>query len=53
MPPHFAACRCIAVTTTLSEGALQEAGPSLIRNDIGNVSLHDILHGGDSGSHSM
>eukprot|EP00268_Persea_americana_P050094 TRINITY_DN5423_c0_g1_i14.p1 TRINITY_DN5423_c0_g1~~TRINITY_DN5423_c0_g1_i14.p1 ORF type:complete len:1112 (-),score=203.72 TRINITY_DN5423_c0_g1_i14:364-3300(-) len=44
--------RCIAVTTTLSMGALQVAGPSLIRKDIGNVSLHDILSGGDSGSHN-
>ncbi|RWR76426.1 NHL repeat-containing protein 2 isoform X1 [Cinnamomum micranthum f. kanehirae] len=44
--------RCIAVTTTLSMGALQEAGPSLIRKDIGNVSLHDILSGSDSGSHN-
>ncbi|KAJ8643738.1 hypothetical protein MRB53_005486 [Persea americana] len=41
---------CIAVTTTLPIGALQEAGPSLIRKDIGNVSLHVILSGCDSGS---
>ncbi|XXG80640.1 hypothetical protein AAC387_Pa09g1457 [Persea americana] len=44
---------CIAVTTTLPIGVLQEAGPSLIRKDIGNVSLHVILSGCDSGSHSM
>ncbi|KAL4572704.1 hypothetical protein LXL04_019486 [Taraxacum kok-saghyz] len=39
--------RCIAVTTTLSEDALKEAGPSLIRKNIGNISLQEIL-GGDS-----
>ncbi|KAF5199714.1 Nhl repeat-containing protein [Thalictrum thalictroides] len=38
--------RCIAVTTTLSEETLKEASPSLIRRDIGNVSLQDILIGG-------
>ncbi|CAH2068731.1 unnamed protein product [Thlaspi arvense] len=42
--------RCIAVTTTLSEDALKKAGPSLIRQEIGNVSLDDILTGA-SGSH--
>ncbi|KAG1371371.1 putative protein SUPPRESSOR OF QUENCHING 1, chloroplastic [Cocos nucifera] len=43
--------RCIAVTTTLTEETLQQASPSLIRKDIGNVSIHDILNGGHSGHH--
>ncbi|KAI3668992.1 hypothetical protein L6452_40210 [Arctium lappa] len=43
--------RSIAVTTTLSEDALKEAEPSLIRKDIGNISLQDIL-GGDSSYHN-
>ncbi|XWS58086.1 hypothetical protein CRYUN_Cryun08bG0004700 [Craigia yunnanensis] len=38
--------RCIAVTTTLTEETLKDAGPSIIRNDIGSVSLDDILSGG-------
>ncbi|KAH9689718.1 protein SUPPRESSOR OF QUENCHING 1 [Citrus sinensis] len=38
--------RCIAVTTTLSEERLKEASPSLIRKEIGSVSLNDILTGG-------
>ncbi|XP_074572149.1 protein SUPPRESSOR OF QUENCHING 1, chloroplastic-like [Curcuma longa] len=38
--------RCIAVTTTLPEGKLQQAGPSLIRKQIGNVSINDVLYGG-------
>ncbi|CAI9103559.1 OLC1v1002070C1 [Oldenlandia corymbosa var. corymbosa] len=41
--------RCIAVTTTLSEDSLKPAGPALIRKDISNISLDDILSGG-SGS---
>ncbi|KAG6646760.1 hypothetical protein CIPAW_07G030400 [Carya illinoinensis] len=41
--------RCIAVTTTLSEETLKAASPSLIRNEIGSVSLHDILRGGSDG----
>ena len=45
----WATCRCIAVKTTLSEETLKTAGPSLIRNEIGNVSLHDILGGGSDG----
>lgn len=45
----FGACRCIAVKTTLSEETLKTAGPSLIRNEIGNVSLDDILSGGSDG----
>lgn len=38
--------RCIAVTTSVSEEALKNAGPSLIRKEIGSVSLDDILSGG-------
>ncbi|KAM2468598.1 hypothetical protein FF1_010260 [Malus domestica] len=38
--------RCIAVKTTLSEAELKAAGPSLIRKEIGNISLDDILGGG-------
>lgn len=41
--------RCIAVTTTLTEETLKPAGPSIIRNDIGSVSLDDILSGGSGG----
>ncbi|PQM37924.1 NHL repeat-containing protein 2 [Prunus yedoensis var. nudiflora] len=41
--------RCIAVKTTLSEETLKTAAPSLIRNEIGNVSLDDILSGGSGG----
>ncbi|XP_022865066.1 protein SUPPRESSOR OF QUENCHING 1, chloroplastic isoform X2 [Olea europaea var. sylvestris] len=40
--------RCIAVTTTLSEDILTEAGPSLIRKEIGKISLDDIINGGSS-----
>lgn len=46
-----ASMRCIAVTTTLSEETLKHAGPSLIRKDIGNISLQDILSGGISDCH--
>jgi len=42
----------IAVTTTLSEDTLKAAEPSLIRKEISDISLEDILNGG-SGSHSM
>ncbi|KAL5783728.1 hypothetical protein ACOSP7_008757 [Xanthoceras sorbifolium] len=42
--------RCIAVTTTLSEETLKDANPSLVRNDIGSVSLDDILSGGSGGN---
>ncbi|GAB4835670.1 Protein SUPPRESSOR OF QUENCHING 1, chloroplastic [Ancistrocladus abbreviatus] len=38
--------RCIAVTTTLSEETLAKAGPSLIRKEIGSISLDDIITGG-------
>lgn len=38
--------RCIAVTTTLTEDTLNAAGPSLVRKEISNISLDDILTGG-------
>ncbi|KAL1545981.1 Protein SUPPRESSOR OF QUENCHING 1, chloroplastic [Salvia divinorum] len=41
-----ACMRCIAVTTTLAEDTLRAAGPSLIRKEIGDISLDDILNGG-------
>lgn len=41
---NAAKMRCIAVTTTLSEEKLLQAGPSLIRKDIGNISVSDILN---------
>ncbi|ERN03299.1 NHL repeat-containing protein 2 [Amborella trichopoda] len=41
--------RCIAVTTTLSEDTLLQAGPSLIRKVIGDILLQDILGGGGGG----
>ncbi|KAM0954516.1 putative transcription factor WD40-like family [Dioscorea sansibarensis] len=47
-----AGMRCIAVTTTLSGDSLEQANPSLIRKEIGNISIQDILDGGDSGSHN-
>ncbi|CAL9781957.1 unnamed protein product [Musa acuminata subsp. burmannicoides] len=40
--------RCIAVTTTLSEEMLQPASPSLIRKEIGSISIYDVLYGGHS-----
>lgn len=45
-------CRCIAVRTTLSDEALEPAGPTFIRDDIGSVSLDEILNG-DSVGYSM
>lgn len=42
-------CRCIAVRTTLSDEALEPAGPTFIRDDIGSVSLDEILNGGSDG----
>ena len=45
----FIVCRCLAVRTTLSDEALESAGPALIRDDIGSVSLDDILRGGSVG----
>ncbi|KAH0733341.1 hypothetical protein KY289_004529 [Solanum tuberosum] len=44
--------RCIAVTTTLSEDTLKAAEPSLIRKEISDILLEDILNGG-SGSHNV
>ncbi|CAN6313015.1 unnamed protein product [Urochloa humidicola] len=44
--------RCIAVTTTLEEDALQQGGPSLIRKNIGDVSINDILYGGSNARHN-
>ncbi|XP_061371915.1 protein SUPPRESSOR OF QUENCHING 1, chloroplastic isoform X2 [Gastrolobium bilobum] len=41
--------RCIAVRTTLADEVLESAGPMLIRDDIGSVSLDDILSGGSVG----
>ncbi|XP_073123425.1 protein SUPPRESSOR OF QUENCHING 1, chloroplastic-like isoform X3 [Henckelia pumila] len=46
-----AGMRCIAVTTTLAEDTLKTECPSLIRKDIGDISLDDILNGG-SGCHN-
>ncbi|XP_015690862.1 protein SUPPRESSOR OF QUENCHING 1, chloroplastic [Oryza brachyantha] len=43
--------RCIAVTTTLEEDALQQASPSLIRKNIGDISIRDILYGGSNAYH--
>ncbi|CAH8381960.1 unnamed protein product [Eruca vesicaria subsp. sativa] len=40
--------RCIAVKTSLSEAILKDAGPSMIRDDIGNISINDILTGGST-----
>ncbi|WOL15979.1 hypothetical protein Cni_G24761 [Canna indica] len=45
--------RCIAVTTTLSEEKLQQANPSLIRKEIGNISINDVLYGGHSTDQSI
>ncbi|KAJ6794174.1 Uncharacterized protein M6B38_231200 [Iris pallida] len=45
--------RCIAVTTTLSKAKMQQASPSLIKENIGNITIHDILDGGQAGAHSM
>ncbi|XP_020264541.1 NHL repeat-containing protein 2 isoform X1 [Asparagus officinalis] len=38
--------RSIAVTTTLSEEKMLQAGPSLIRKNIRDISINDILDGG-------
>lgn len=40
---NAAGMRCIALTTTLSEQSLQQASPTLIRREIGNLSVLDIL----------
>ncbi|KAK9735763.1 hypothetical protein RND81_04G226100 [Saponaria officinalis] len=42
--------RCIVVTTTLSEERLATEAPSLIRKDIGNITLDDIVNGGSVSS---
>ncbi|GFP87939.1 nhl repeat-containing protein 2 [Phtheirospermum japonicum] len=47
-----ASMRCIAVTTSSAEDALKAIGPSLLRKDIGDISLDDILNGG-SGYHNL
>ncbi|CAJ1869524.1 unnamed protein product, partial [Sphenostylis stenocarpa] len=41
--------RCIAVRTSLSDEVLESAEPTFIRDDIGSVSLDDILYGGSVG----
>ncbi|QCD98412.1 nuclear pore complex protein [Vigna unguiculata] len=41
--------RCIAVRTSISDEVLESAEPSFIRDDIGSVSLEDILYGGTVG----
>ena len=46
---YMIVCRCIAVRTTLSDEALELAGRTLIRDNIGSVSLDDILSGGSVG----
>ncbi|CAA0827271.1 haloacid dehalogenase-like hydrolase family protein [Striga hermonthica] len=46
-----ASMRCIAVTTSLGEDALKAAGPSLIRKNIADISLDDILNGGTGYHH--
>ncbi|XP_062215809.1 protein SUPPRESSOR OF QUENCHING 1, chloroplastic isoform X3 [Phragmites australis] len=48
---NAAKMRCIAVTTTLEEDALQQGSPSVIRKDIGDVSINDILYGGSNAHH--
>ncbi|XP_021772395.1 NHL repeat-containing protein 2-like isoform X1 [Chenopodium quinoa] len=45
---NAAKMRCIVVTTTLSEETLATEAPSLIRKDIGNITLDDIISGGSS-----
>ncbi|KAJ6791613.1 NHL repeat-containing protein 2 isoform X2 [Iris pallida] len=47
-----AGMRCIAVTTTLSKEKMQQACPSLIKENIGNITIHDILDGGQAGAHN-
>ncbi|KAK4748787.1 hypothetical protein SAY87_015373 [Trapa incisa] len=55
-----ASMRCIAVTTSLAAETLEAAGPSLIRKEIGSISIEDILTGGSdslnkkmNGSHGL
>ncbi|KAJ3683032.1 hypothetical protein LUZ60_013259 [Juncus effusus] len=49
---NAAQMRCIAVTTTLSEEALGQAKPTIVRKEIGNISISDILYGGSFDSHN-
>lgn len=49
----YTSCRCIAVTTSLDEDALQQASPVFMRKDIGDISINDILYGGSNAYHSM
>ncbi|KAK3151437.1 hypothetical protein QOZ80_3AG0245870 [Eleusine coracana subsp. coracana] len=44
--------RCIAVTTTLDEDVLWQGSPSIIRKNIGDISINDILYGGSNASHT-
>ncbi|KAK2364956.1 bifunctional riboflavin kinase/FMN phosphatase [Trifolium repens] len=46
---NAAQMRCIAVRTSLSNEALESAGPTFIRDDIGSISLDDILNGDSVG----
>ncbi|KAK2419036.1 bifunctional riboflavin kinase/FMN phosphatase [Trifolium repens] len=46
---NAAQMRCIAVRTSLSDEALESAGPTFIRDDIGSISLDDILNGDSVG----
>jgi hypothetical protein len=41
------------VTTTLTEEALDLASPTLVRKDIGDISINDILYGGSVSPSSM
>ncbi|KAJ4825096.1 Protein SUPPRESSOR OF QUENCHING 1, chloroplastic [Turnera subulata] len=51
---NAAQMRCIAVTTSLSEETLQNAGAVIVRKDIGNISFDDIVIGGsDSNNEKM
>ena len=40
----FVLYRCIAVTTTLSSDKLLQENPSLIKKDIGDIKLDEILN---------
>ncbi|TVU47295.1 hypothetical protein EJB05_06890, partial [Eragrostis curvula] len=44
--------RCIAVTTTLEEDALRQGRPSIIRKNIGDISINDIMYGGSNAPHN-
>lgn len=41
------------MTTTLTEEALGQASPTLVKKDIGDISINDILYGGSVSSPSM